>query len=109
MKKYIATPEVSLNSNLKVDLYYSKWSWVFLSVRTVEIEYHDGYKTESYMMFGNPKDRIWLVKPMQRYSAKVVSHVMEKFEDTTEVDWISYYHKDWVTNTIARIIEEINK
>ncbi len=92
MKKYISTPDVSLKSSLKVDIFPKKGVWIVMNLRTVEIESHDGYKTESYMLYGNPKDRNVLVKPMQRYSAKTYATICEKFANVSDVDYLDYYN-----------------
>lgn len=104
MKKYISTPDVSLNSSLKVDIFYSKWRGIVMSLRTVEIEQCDGYSTESFMMFGNNKDRNVLVKPMKRYSAKVFDSICSIMKEVKDTDYLAYYHNPVSWQVVSKLI-----
>ena len=63
-----------------------------MSLRTVEIENCDGYKTESFMMWGNARDKFVLVKPMQRYSAKVFESICSIMREVKDTDYLAYYN-----------------
>lgn len=107
MKKYIATPDVSLKSSLKVEIFYNKGKWILMSLRTVEIENCDWYKTESFMMFGNSKDRFVLVKPMQRYSAKVFDSICSIMKEVKDTDYLAYYHNPVSWQVVSQLVSII--
>lgn len=108
MKKYIAMPEVSLDTSLKVDVYYSKWKWVYIGIRWVKIEQCDWYKVEKYMLFGNSKDRNVLIFPMKRLSGKF-DWICQLMKQVSDVEYLNYYNRVEWENEVQKLIDSFNK
>lgn len=115
MKKYIQFPNEDESKQLKVTIDYELWgmnymNWsksrrgIYIYFRSVEIKKWDGYSTESYIMFGEKKDRKLLFKELSRDSKKLTGEIFNKFLLQSDDDILEYYNNPNAENEFSKFL-----
>lgn len=116
MKKYIKLPEGE-NKFLKVEVDYSLGGMnyfngqtarrgVYLFLRAVEVNDERGYRTESFMMFGEKKDGKRLLKETGRDNKKLTTSLAEKIFAISDADLLEYYNTG-ANEAVSTVINSI--
>lgn len=115
MKKYIQFAPEDDTKVLKVTIDYelgginyfsgsTSRRGIYIYFRSVEIKKWDGYNMESYVMFGEKKDRKLLLKETARDNKKLTEKIVTEFLRYSDDDILEYYNNPENENEFKKFL-----
>lgn len=113
--KYISLSSEDATKQLKVFVDYEKWgmnyfSWwttrrgIYLYMRSVTVDSSRGYTTESFMMFGEKKDRKYLLKEVWRDNKKLTEKIATEVLSFPDSEVLEIYNNPNAENSFWKFI-----